>query len=184
MSDAELIKARYKAADSRPRREREWVGILLHHTGLIGLREKSDSGWQLFFSNLISYLTRKDDAFVSAHYLVSRMGEIVELVDPETSEAFHAGVSSYFHPILLKIIPDWNRYAIGIELVGDGNLEPYTDQQYEALGVLYKDLLKRYPTIHPSTTFIGHQFVAPGRKFDPGKLLDWHRLKSLVYGAI
>jgi N-acetyl-anhydromuramyl-L-alanine amidase AmpD len=181
--NTEIIKQRIQAADKRARREKSWVGIIVHHTGLDGLKDHSVTSLKNFFHALAGFLSRKDNVFASAHYLIGREGEVICLVDPETHESFHAGKSSYYHPLKRAIMPDWNRYAIGIELVGDGNQMHYTDAQYESLAFVYKCLLENFPSIHPACTYLGHEFISPGRKVDPGEKFDWYRLKRLVEGA-
>lgn len=168
------------AADSRLRREKVWVGIVIHHTGLPVETPRDSSAWAKFFESMKSWLTRKDEAYLSAHFLIGRDGTIAQLVDPATHEAFHAGVSELWHPLKRQPAADWNRYAIGIELLGDGNREAYSDEQYGALARLCRDLMDKYPTIHPRA-ICGHEELAPGRKSDPGLLFNWRRFFGLLF---
>lgn len=168
------------SADKRPRREKSWCGLVIHHTAISGQVPTTESLWRRMFSGVSSWLSKKDDTYASAHYLIGRFGEIIELVDPNKFEAFHAGKSEYWHPLLRKVVPDWNRYAIGIELLGDGNKTMYSDVQYQALAWLCRDLKKRYPTIHPQA-IVGHEQVSPGRKIDPGKFFDWEKFFKAYY---
>src|SRR5947209_6601354 len=64
-------------------------------------------------------------AKVSAHYLVARDGEIVQLVD-ERARAWHAGASRW------GSIVDVNSASIGIELDNDGRA-PFPAPQIDAL---------------------------------------------------
>lgn len=179
----DLISARIPAADRRPRPiGAEWVGIVIHHTGLPKQFPKDRPAWERYQAAIADWLSKKDDSYLSAHYQIGRFGEVIELVDPETHEAFHAGVSSFWHWRRREVASDWNRYAIGIELLGDGNLEPYTAEQYAACAALCRGLMARFTTIAPNT-IVGHEMIAPGRKNDPGRLFEWRRLFALIYGA-
>jgi N-acetyl-anhydromuramoyl-L-alanine amidase len=166
-----------EAVDKRPRSQKEWVGIIIHHTGLAGMKP---GAWAEYFQSIVVYLSRRDDAFVSAHYVISRDGIVMQLVDPSTHEAFHAGKSSYWHPILRRVVPDWNRHAIGIELIGDGNKQDYSQEQYESLIELCRQLRKKFPSIHP-LAIVGHENIAPDRKVDPGVAFNWDRFFSGLF---
>lgn len=168
--------------DSRPRREKTWCGIIIHHTDIGNRKEITDDLWSRLFQGVKNWLTTKDQNYVSAHYLIGRFGEVAELVNPETHEAYHAGKSSYWHPYHRRVVPDWNRYAIGIELLGDGNLHKYSEKQYEALIKLCRELMVKFQEIHP-LAIVGHENIAypSGRKQDPGKYFDWSKLFKGIY---
>jgi N-acetylmuramoyl-L-alanine amidase len=104
---------------------------------------------------------------LSSHYLITRSGELVQLVD-ERYSAWHAGLS---HWDGIKNLNDW---SIGIEIGNDGK-EPYGDAQYTTLIELLKDIQSRHKAIKPENV-VGHDDIAPGRKTDPGKHFDWNRL--------
>lgn len=176
-----LISGKLLANDKRLRKKGvEWCGIVIHHTGLPSSTPKDDAGWKNFQRNTAHWLTKQDDAYVSAHFQIGRFGEILQLVDPDTHEAFHAGLSAFWHPGKREWLEDWNRYGIGIELLGDGNREAYSDAQYEALAKLCRALMERYPSIQPQA-IVGHEQIAPGRKTDPGRLFDWRRFFGLLF---
>lgn len=160
--------------DKRLRRENAWHGIVIHHTGLPSSVPKDLSAWQRFQNNIASWLTAKDDVYASAHYQIGYDGEVIQLCDPDKYEAFHAGLSSAWNAKKRAIVSDWNRWAIGIELLGDGTIYNYSNSQYESLVDLCKMLIKKYPTIHTRCIY-GHEEIAPGRKDDPGPLFDWNR---------
>lgn len=168
------------AHDKRLKREKDFVGIIIHHTSIGDRKEISESLWLKLSENITNYLAKKDDNYVSAHFTISRKGKISMLVNPDTHEAFHAGRSLYWHPIKRQVVDDWNRHAIGIEIVGDGNLIKYSEEQYKALIELVKYLTDRYKTIHP-LAIVGHENIAPMRKIDPGLYFDWHRFFKGVY---
>ncbi|MBV1840257.1 1,6-anhydro-N-acetylmuramyl-L-alanine amidase AmpD [Photobacterium ganghwense] len=101
---------------------------------------------------------------VSAHCLIRRNGDIIQFV-PFDCRAWHAGVSQFAGR------DKCNDYSIGIELEGTDNL-PYTQAQYDALAELTRVLLNCYPRLD-SQRITGHEFIAPGRKTDPGLAFDW-----------
>jgi hypothetical protein len=105
---------------------------------------------------------------VSAHFVVSKEGEIFQSV-PLEQRAWHAGVSE------LDGVPDVNNYSVGIEIVNrDDGTDPYTDVQYEAVARIIHQLRSRY-TI-PDERIVSHAQIAPGRKFDPVGF-DFDRLR-------
>lgn len=104
---------------------------------------------------------------VSSHLLIDRDGAGTQYV-PFDKRAWHAGASCW------QGRPNCNDYAIGIELEGTDN-RPYTDAQYAALVELTGPLLNTYPRLSVES-IVGHNEVAPGRKTDPGRSFDWHRL--------
>ena len=106
---------------------------------------------------------------VSAHYLITRQGEIHKLVD-EQNVAWHAGISSLRGR---HIDNSCNEFSIGIELMGGRNF-PYTDEEYRALIELIRDIRSRYNIVREN--IVGHDFIAPGRKEDPGPHFDWNRV--------
>lgn len=110
-----------------------------------------------------------NDHKVSPHYIIDRNGGIFELV-AESAKAWHAGESKL--PYSDDAREQVNDFSIGIEIIGD--LESiYLDCQYGAL----VDLIADIKTRHPIEIIIGHDAIAPGRKFDPGRFFDWDKLK-------
>jgi len=109
---------------------------------------------------------------VSAHYLISQTGEIIQMVD-EASRAWHAGVAFWGG------IEDVNSASIGIELdhqghAADGTMAAYPEAQIASLIDLSQDIIARHNIA--AAGVLGHSDVAPGRKTDPGEALDWARL--------
>lgn len=109
---------------------------------------------------------------VSSHYLISRNGEILQLVE-ERARAWHAGKSWWGG------VTDINSVSLGIELDNNGS-EPFADAQIDALLGLLEGIHQRYPI--PSANFIGHADVAPTRKDDPSALFPWERLAARGFG--
>jgi len=113
------------------------------------------------------------DLKVSSHFVVDRKGEITQFVAC-CERAWHAGTSEW------EGRSGCNDYAIGIEMIGDEN-HPFTAHQYRETARLCKTLIQRYPAISPQR-IVGHQDIAPGRKWDPGKQWDWsHFRRSLAH---
>lgn len=106
---------------------------------------------------------------VSAHCLIRRDGSIIQFV-PFNSRAWHAGISEFAGR------DKCNDFSIGIELEGCDHL-PFTDAQYQQLAALTKTLMSTYPAI-TRQRITGHEFIAPGRKTDPGLVFDWLFYKS------
>ena len=101
---------------------------------------------------------------VSAHFLIGRNGELIQLVACD-QRAWHAGVSSFGGR------QRCNDFSIGIELEGCDE-QPFAEAQYVQLQALLVLLRARYP----GCSLAGHCHIAPGRKTDPGPLFDWPRL--------
>lgn len=101
---------------------------------------------------------------VSAHFLVRRDGAVIQCV-PCTMRAWHAGRSSWLGRSRC------NDFSIGIELEGAETCA-FTDAQYTALNPLLALIRSRYPI----RNIVGHEHIAPGRKFDPGPTFDWTRI--------
>ncbi len=109
---------------------------------------------------------------VSAHYLISRDGKIMQLVD-ERHRAWHAGASQWGNST------DLNSASIGIELDNNGE-EPFAEPQITALLILLRDISKRYSI--PIANYLAHADVAPKRKNDPSRYFPWQRLAQEGYG--
>jgi N-acetylmuramoyl-L-alanine amidase len=116
---------------------------------------------------------------VSAHLLIGRDGEIVQM-RPFGGSAYHAGQSAW------NGLTGLNRWSIGIELVNRGQVDGdhvidarqgpdgmwyqgYTDVQMQTLRGVIRALYLAYPDI---TETVGHSDVSPRRKGDPGPLID------------
>ncbi|PIQ64414.1 MAG: 1,6-anhydro-N-acetylmuramyl-L-alanine amidase AmpD, partial [Zetaproteobacteria bacterium CG11_big_fil_rev_8_21_14_0_20_59_439] len=97
---------------------------------------------------------------VSAHFVVDRSGHITQFV-PTDARAWHAGKS------LWEGREHCNDFAIGIEMLGD-EAHAFTSEQYRETARLCRALMLRYPSI-TAERIVGHQDVAPGRKWDPGR---------------
>ena len=105
-------------------------------------------------------------AEVSAHYLISGTGDVLQLVD-EPDRAWHAGAGAW------QGHDDINSRSIGIELDNRGT-HPFSDPQMSSLESLLRGILERWHI--PASGVIAHSDMAPGRKIDPGPRFDWARL--------
>lgn len=127
--------------------------VVLHYTAMIGteaeLRALCDPARE-----------------VSAHYLITPDGALIQLVD-EKMRAWHAGHGSWLGQ------DDINSRSIGIELSNTG-LTPFAEPQMAALEALLPGILARWQI--PPQGVIGHSDMAPARKIDPGTRFDWRRL--------
>lgn len=105
-----------------------------------------------------------DGVHVSSHVFLDRKGKITQFV-PFDRRAWHAGESSF------KGQSDCNNFGIGIELEGTERV-PFTENQYSALIAITRVLMAHYPRIQPDR-IVGHNQIAPDRKWDPGPQFDW-----------
>jgi AmpD protein len=111
------------------------------------------------------YFKEIESLKVSAHFLIRRHGELIQLVSCD-ARAWHAGVSSY------RERDNCNDDSIGIELEGlEG--QPFEAEQYETLSSLCASIAQHYPIAHVA----GHEHIAPARKKDPGVGFDWQSFK-------
>lgn len=113
-------------------------------------------------------------AQASAHYLISRTGDIYQLVR-EADRAWHAGIVKN---------PNWalydgtnpNNYTIGIEHenISGGDL---TELQYQATLWLHKQILDKYNIPADTEHIIGHYRIdSVNRPNCPGPNFPWARL--------
>ncbi len=117
---------------------------------------------------------------VSAHFLVDREGGLTQYV-PILDRAWHSGVSHW------QDRDGCNDFSIGVELEGDEQT-PFSAVQYLRLGTLIRTLQQglRNRGMNGLTDdrIVGHQHVAPGRKWDPGPHFDWERLRGMLKEAV
>jgi len=119
---------------------------------------------------------RDEQAQVSAHYVVTQTGTIIQMV-AEKARAWHAGKSCW------QGERDINSCSIGIEIVNQGplgNFPDYPDKQIESVIDLCRDIIKRHDIA--SAYVLGHSDIAPGRKIDPGEKFPWGRLAEAGIG--
>ena len=109
---------------------------------------------------------------VGSHYLVSKKGDIFQLIKPE-KRAWHAGQSFW------KGFKDINSKSIGIELdnfSSNSHSEPFTKLQIDSLCKLIKKISKYYKILPENV--LGNSDIAPFRKKDPGEKFPWDILQN------
>jgi N-acetyl-anhydromuramyl-L-alanine amidase AmpD len=128
------------------------------------------------FTGSIRFLQRaRTDG--SAHFVVSRRGQIVQLV-PVTDVAWHSGNSW------------WNLHSIGIEHEGWAGRRAYTESEYRASAKLVAYLAHRWGIPLDRDHIIGHaevpnpfhagRFGGSGGHTDPGMYWNWAHYMNLV----
>ncbi len=108
---------------------------------------------------------------VSSHFVVARDGSVTQFV-PTPKRAWHAGESMW------EGRENCNDFSIGIEIIGDER-QPFTRKQYTETARLCRTLMRQYPAID-KTRIVGHQDIAPTRKWDPGKQWNWSRFRRAL----
>ena len=143
----------------KKREKRQVKFVIIHYTGMQ--------------SEIESINRLKNPKYkVSCHYLISRKGEVVQMVK-EKNIAWHAGKSKW------KQFKNLNNYSIGIELVNKGHqfgYQNFSNQQISSLIKLCKKLKKKY--LIKKENFLGHSDIAPIRKIDPGEKFPWKKLSK------
>ena len=149
------------------------VEALIIHAISLPPGQFGDSYIEQFFCNQLDreahpYFEEIAELKVSAHFLITRSGELVQFV-PVHQRAWHAGVSCCMGREAV------NDFSIGIELEGCDE-EHFEDAQYETLEKLTHCLTEAIPTLSAENIY-GHSDIAPGRKTDPGPGFDWPRYR-------
>ena len=117
------------------------------------------------------YFESIKDLEVSSHFLIKRTGEVIQFVSCN-DRAWHAGISLY------KGRENCNDFSIGIELQGTEDIK-YSAEQYQSLVSLTQVIQNAYPSIQ-NEDIVGHEFISPGRKSDPGKSFNWDSYKKSI----
>lgn len=108
---------------------------------------------------------------VSYHAIVDFDGTIYRCV-PDEERAWHGGKSELFG----EKDPGGsvNSFSLGIALVDHDGLADvdYTPVQIQALIDWVAGAAIKYRV--PLNRIVGHEHIAPGRKFDPGPNFDWY----------
>jgi len=129
---------------------------------VIHISEGSYAGTISWFQNCSSQ--------VSAHYVVSKYGEVTQMVR-EADIAWHAGNW------------DYNVMSIGIEHEGHTYENDITDAEYRASAALTADICARNGIPTTRDYIIGHEDVPGSVHTDPGPYWDWDYYLSLVNGG-
>ena len=96
---------------------------------------------------------------VSAHYIVSKSGQIVQILDPLNFMAWHTGKTT-------NLTKYGNPHAIGVEVHFTPGEGVWTGEMWDAI----TELARKYITLEKVT----HRQIAtpPGRKIDPSGITD------------
>ncbi len=132
---------------------------------------------------------------VSINYIILRDGSVRCWI-PEQLVAWHAGKGEWNGDE--KYTNNMNKYSIGIELTAIGSKTDmkqyvsssyyssipkeylgFTDDQYESLILLIKDICDRWSIPLDRQHIIGHSEYS-SLKTDPGELFDWERVMGGV----
>jgi N-acetylmuramoyl-L-alanine amidase len=149
-------------------------------------------------ATLRTFLDVKSTKPVSVHYVVTRKGSLIQLVD-EKLLARHSGKSfwqhvpqsitgsikcySYIRDMSSDVILKNNHQSIGIEIInlgftdnsyGERRWYEFDEDQITIVIQKAKEIIAKY-NINP-TRVVGHQDIAPNRKSDPGVLFPWKKL--------
>ena len=150
----------YKSPNFNERIENQQLRyLILHYTAMESCQDA------------LEHMCKKKNK-VSAHFLISKKGEIFYLVDLK-KRAWHAGKSYW------KGLINLNSSSIGIEIDNSGHHifnENYNYLQIKSLCKLIKKLIKEYK-IRPENV-LGHSDIAPFRKIDPGEKFPWKKLNE------
>lgn len=191
----DLTPDRYHPGN-RPGRIEPIEAVVLHYTA-----SQSPGGTR-------NWLTRGDEYYVSAHFIVERDGDIWQLA-PLEDRTFHAGgrTSKLFGR------GNVNGRTIGIEMMNVGPLkreagrfvtwsgkrfrhagmcaehsrshywEAYAMPLVESVLELAKGLIHEYPVLSDPDRWVGHEDVDPTRKTDPGPAFPWKLLRDEISNA-
>ena len=133
--------------------------VIIHHTAQNNCNQ-----------TLGSFITTQSK--VSAHYVICKDGTVHHMLN-DYLRAWQAGVSKWGNNT------DINSSSIGIELDNNG-FEYFTEPQLNNLLLLLDTLKKKYNI--PTSNFIGHGDIAPGRKVDPNWRFPWKLLADHGFG--
>ncbi|MDH5393635.1 MAG: 1,6-anhydro-N-acetylmuramyl-L-alanine amidase AmpD [Gammaproteobacteria bacterium] len=172
-----LDTATYIASPNQDERtgEQKTDLIVLHNISLPPARFEDNWVAALFTNTLPAdadpYFASICELRVSSHLFIRRNGDIFQFV-PFQQRAWHAGVSCYQNKT------GCNDFSIGIELEGTDEID-YETIQYQVLAEVLETLVATYPDLKKER-ITGHCDIAPGRKTDPGKSFNWHKLKQML----
>lgn len=161
--------------DERP--EGAEVALLVVHSISLPPGEFGGEGIVRLFTNSLDfaahpYYQTLRDLKVSAHFLIRRRGELIQLV-PCARRAWHAGASIW------RGRERCNDFSVGVELEGADD-QAYAIPQYACLSRLLLALRRRYPIVD----IVGHSDIAPERKTDPGPAFDWGQFRESLQSRV
>jgi len=133
--------------------------VIIHHTA----QDACDK-------TLETFITPKTQ--VSAHYVICKDGTVHHMLN-DYFRAWHGGAGKWGN------LADVNSSSIGIEIDNNG-FEEFTEAQINSLLRLLGKLKQTYNI--PTSNFIGHADIAPGRKVDPNRHFPWQTLSQQGFG--
>lgn len=110
----------------------------------------------------------------AAHYLISREGDICQMV-PDESCALHCGS---------KTEAGWNQRSIGIEHEGFANDEQFSLSMLSSSAKVVAIMAKKFGIPCDRNHIIGHSEVPGVDHTDPGHNWPWEQYMSLVVGHL
>ena len=159
-----LICLKSKNFNKTKRKSRNIRFLVIHYTGMQSMR-----------ASIKRLMSTKHK--VSCHYLISRKGEIYQLVK-DNHIAWHAGKSKWGK------IKNLNSSSIGIELENRGHQFGYQKFSKKQINLLIKLCHKLKSKYRIKNHFIlGHSDIAPLRKFDPGEKFPWQKFGKKKIGV-
>jgi N-acetyl-anhydromuramyl-L-alanine amidase AmpD len=109
------------------------------------------------FNAELNYLINSPD--VSAHYIVSKTGDIVQMLDPMKFMAWHTGKTK-------DITKYGNPHAIGVEVHFSPSEGVWTGEMWDAITELARLYIRLEKVTHRGIA------IPPGRKIDPSGISD------------
>lgn len=159
----------------------EWVGTPNYRQGRSGRKPITivDHITAGRYPGCLSWM-QNPAAQASAHYLITKAGQIFQLVK-DVDTAWHAGaVNKPNWPLYDGTNP--NRYTIGIEHEGMPG-DALTEEQYQATLWLHRQLIESWGILVDQDHIIGHYRIdSVDRPNCPGPGFPWDRLFSDLEG--
>jgi len=166
-------------------------GVVDHYTA--GIHTKGTLRW-------FSSEPRKNDKYTSsANVVIAPEGEIIFVVNPMTTVAWHARKDSHTHigvehvnaGLLRKKGEDFyyqgtrpypHGWTPNVQKVGDEYWEPYTADQIMSNIILKRWLIAAIPTLNKGY-FVDHEMIDPLRKRDCGPLWPLQTINELAFST-
>lgn len=164
--------SRVPSVNYAPRAAGETVSLVVIHNISLPPFTYGQGAVQKLFTNQIRadepdvFMRSLISLHVSSHFFIERTGHLYQFVSCDDA-AYQAGVSCY------RGRSGCNAFSIGIELEGC-DFEPFTALQYKTLLHLLPEICGAYPI----QAITGHEYIAPGRKSDPGHFFMWSCLQQ------
>jgi N-acetylmuramoyl-L-alanine amidase len=154
----DIMEIKYKQTPNKKSRNgKKPIYIVLHSTGGS-------------YSGAVAWLTNPESG-VSAHYVISRQGEITQLCQC-SEQTYHAGVSEW------KGHKNINNISIGIEIAHIDGVQDWPELQVNSVAYICEILMEKYNI--PIENIIRHRDIAPGRKVDPDLKFPYSELKEML----